>query len=64
MVDNSLIEVYTDSKGRKLLQVLDWWEWQTGLKYKSASHYEPPDGWTDRITQRDDNGKFTKLDEI
>ncbi|MFC1872852.1 hypothetical protein ACFLYV_03955 [Chloroflexota bacterium] len=56
----SLILRYLDSKGRDLIQVVDWWEYQTGLKYKSPSHFEAPENWDDRITQRDDNGKFTK----
>lgn len=60
MVDQKLITLYTDDKGRPLIQVLDWWEWQTGLKYKAASHYQAPEGWEDRITTRDDNGRFAK----
>ncbi|MFC1945121.1 hypothetical protein ACFLWF_00025 [Chloroflexota bacterium] len=55
-----LILRYKDSKDRNLIQVIEWWEYQTGLKYKSASHYEPPSNWEDKITQRDENGKFIK----
>lgn len=63
MQKQKLIELYEDSNGRPLIQILDWWEWQTGLKYKAASHYEAPEGWEDRVTRRDDNGKFTKEEE-
>ena len=37
--------------------------WQAGLKYKAASHYQAPEGWEDRVTKRDDEGKVIK-DEI
>jgi len=60
MVERKLITLYKDDSGRPLVQVLDWWEWQTGLKYRAASHYQAPEGWEDRITTRDDNGRFAK----
>ena len=60
MEQQRLIQRYEDDNGRPLIQVLDWWEWQTGLKYKPASHYQPPDGWVDKVTNRDESGKFTK----
>jgi hypothetical protein len=60
MVERKLITLYEDDTGRPLVQVLDWWEWQTGLKYRAASHYQAPEGWEDRITTRDDNGRFAK----
>jgi len=60
MREQKLIILYNDSKGRLLLQVADWWEWQTGLRYKSESHYEPPIGWEDKLTPRGDKGRFTK----
>lgn len=62
MEAQKLIIWYKDGKGRQLIQIADWWEWQTGLKYKSPSHYEPPKDWPDRITQRDNDGKFVKED--
>ncbi len=55
-----LIICYTDSKERSLIQIADWWDWQTGLKYKAPSHYEPPSDWEDKVTPRDDNGKFSQ----
>ena len=60
MQQQNLIIRYQDSRGRSLIQVVDWWDWQTGLKYKAASHYEGPENWEDRITRRNDNGKFAK----
>jgi hypothetical protein len=60
MDEERLIILYEDQKGRQLIQVKDWWEWQTGIKYKAASHYEAPEGWVDQITPRDDNGRFTR----
>lgn len=60
MGEQKLIISYADSNGRPLIQILDWWQWQTGLKYKSASHYEAPEGWEDRVTPRDGDGKFAK----
>ena len=63
MHKQKLIELYEDSNGRPLIQILDWWQWQTGLKYKAASHYEAPKCWEDRVTQRDDGGKFTKEED-
>jgi len=60
MREQKLIIGYEDSKGRILIQIANWWDWQTGLKYKSASHYESPEGWEDRLTPRGDNGRFAK----
>ena len=60
MQEVNLVIKYKDSKGRPLIQIADWWEWQTGLKYKAASHYEAPEGWQDSITRRDEDGKFIK----
>lgn len=60
MQDQKLIILYKDKKGRALIQIADWWDWQTGLQFKSPSHYEPPKGWGDQLTQRDSEGRFTK----
>ena len=60
MRDEKLIILYKDKKGRLLIQVADWWDWQTGLRYKSASPYEAPEGWKDMGTPRDGDGKFVK----
>jgi hypothetical protein len=58
MEECKLILCYKPSNGRSLIQVRDWWEWQTGLKYKAPSHYEAPDGWEDKVTSRDESGRF------
>jgi hypothetical protein len=60
MGEQRLIARYKDDTGRPLIQILDWWQWQTGLKYKSPSRYQPPKGWEDKVTTRDEAGKFTK----
>lgn len=60
MQEQKLIILYRDDKGRSLIQVTDWWDWQTGLKYKSASHYQAPEGWEDIVTPRDGHGRFSK----
>jgi len=60
MEDQRLIIRYEDSKGRPLIQIVDWWDWQSALRYRGASHYEAPPKWEDRVTSRDDSGKFAK----
>jgi hypothetical protein len=60
MGEQKLIISYTDDKKRPLIQVADWWDFQTGLRYKSASHYQAPDGWEDKITPRDEMGRFAE----
>jgi hypothetical protein len=60
MSDNGLIIRYKDSKERELIQIKDWWDWQTGLRYRAPSHYEAPKDWEDRVTPRGDDGKFAK----
>lgn len=59
MEEQRLIKRYNDGSGRPLIQVLDWWEWQTGLRYKAPSHYQAPEDWEDRVTPRE-NGRFAK----
>ena len=63
MEGQKLIKCYKDSKGSLLIQVLDWWQWQTSLKYKTASHYEAPDGGEDKLTKRDESGRFTSEED-
>ena len=63
MVEKKLIIGYEDSKGRTLIQVADWWDWQTKLKYIASSHYQPPDGWVGKVTPRDGGGKFTREED-
>ena len=61
MEEEKLILRYEDSRKKLLLQVLDWWLYQKGLKYWAPSQFEHPKGWEDRVTPRDDKGKFTKI---
>jgi hypothetical protein len=63
MEEQKLIQRYEDNTARPLIQVVDWWEWQKGLRYKVASHYQAPDGWIDKITNRDGDGKFAREDD-
>lgn len=60
METEGLILRYTDpSTGRSLIQVADWWEYNAGAKYITASKWPPPEGWTDREpTGRDALGRF------
>ena len=62
MATQDLVILYKDDSGRPLVQIKDWWEWQTGLKYKAPSHYQPPSNWKDKETPRDEYGKFIKED--
>jgi hypothetical protein len=66
MEGQELIIRYEDSKGRPLVQIADWWEYQRGLLYKGPSHYEPPKDWEDKMTPRGEKGRFTKAvyDEV
>jgi hypothetical protein len=52
-----------DAGGRQLIQIADWWEFQSGLRYRNPSRYLPPENWTDDIKppperQRDGMGRF------
>ena len=60
MVEKNLAILYNDEKGRQLIQIADWWDWQTGLKYWPPSHYQAPSGWIDKVTTRDERGRFDK----
>lgn len=42
LLSSEKVKQYSDDSGRPLIQVLDWWEWQTGLKYKPLSRWKPP----------------------
>jgi len=61
MEDQKLIIRYEDSRGRSLIQIADWWEYQKGLLYKAPSHYEPPKDWNDVTTPRGEKGRFAKV---
>lgn len=66
MKNTDLIIRYTDDKKRELIQIVDWWEFQHGLRFKNPSRYPPPDGWQDKVTEsplRDDRGKFKSTEE-
>ena len=52
-----LIRLYEDEKGRQLIQVEDWLDYQK-LRYMAPSHYQAPEGWEDEITPRDEKGRF------
>lgn len=44
-----------------VLQMLDWWEYQSQLSHPRPSQYPPMEGWTDRIGKpqaRDEEGRF------
>ena len=61
MAQQRLIINYFDN-GKSLIQIADWWEYQTKLQYKSPSRYPPPEGWEDRETPRDELGRFVSED--
>ena len=61
MSKQKLIQLYKDDTGRTLIQVIDWWQWQTGLRYKAPSHFQAPPVWEDQVTSRE-NGRFAKGD--
>ncbi|MGD1118067.1 MAG: hypothetical protein ABR886_01095 [Dehalococcoidales bacterium] len=64
MEENKLIIRYNDDK-TQLIQIADWWEFQSGLRFTSASRYPTPEGWKDRIKlqpERDTMGKFRYVD--
>ena len=61
-----LIKRYAEGN-TQLIQILDWWEFQSGLRVRYESRYPAPEGWTDKIKlppeqHRDVMGKFQLLD--
>ena len=58
-----LIIQYQDKKGRSLIQVADWWDYQDKLMYRGESRYDPPQGWENRLTERGGNGRFVKRED-
>lgn len=62
MEDEGLAIKYEDpDTGRALIQVADWWEYNSGLRIIKASKYPPPPMWKDRpATARDELGKFRR----
>lgn len=66
MVEAKLIKRYMDGK-TALLQIMDWWEFQSGLRVRYASRYLAPEGWVDKIKLppeqgRDTAGRFRVVD--
>jgi hypothetical protein len=57
MEDADLIIRYS-AGGRGYIQVTAWWEFNAGLRYTSRSRHPPPDSWIDRVTRRDEHGRF------
>lgn len=52
--------------GEQLIQIVDWWDFQDGLRVRYESRYPAPEGWKDRIRlppeqARDGMGKFRPL---
>lgn len=41
------LHAYT-ADGKELLQIINWWRYQSGAAWMSPSHYPAPEGWTDR----------------
>ena len=62
MERQKLIITYSDDNGKSLIQIADWWEYQTKLQYKSPSRYQSPPDWEDQITPRDELGRFVSED--
>ena len=65
MEENKLILRYADSK-TELIQIMDWFEFQAGLRIKNPSRYPPPEGWQDNIKLppeqgRDNTGKYRRV---
>ena len=61
MVEQGMICVYQDSRGRPLYQVIRWWEYQS-LQWAQRSKYEAPEGWVDRMRYnvKGDGGGYVK----
>lgn len=56
MVEQEMILLYRDSRGRLVYQVVRWWEYQR-LQWARSSLYEAPEGWVDRV-RTTVNGKY------
>ena len=48
MVEQDMVILYTDSRGRQLYQVKRWWEYQR-MQWAQPSQYDAPDDWQDRV---------------
>lgn len=56
-----MVILYADDHDRSLIQIMEWFEYQGGLRHKNPSRHRPPPGWEDQVTEkvRDDRGRFT-----
>lgn len=62
MVESGLIIRYEAGKAQ-LIQIVDWWQFQSGLRVRNDSRYPAPEGWKDNVKlppeqDRDNMGKF------
>lgn len=57
MDEADLIIRYSEFR-RDYIQVTDWWEFNAKLRYTAKSRHPPPENWIDRVTRRDEFGKF------
>ena len=67
MEEAGLIERYWEEGYGELIQILGWWEFQSGLRFKNRSRYPPPEGWRDRVSElppRGTGGRFAKEEAI
>jgi hypothetical protein len=55
-----LITRYSARPYKELIQVKDWWSFNQGLRVRDRSKYPAPRGWRDRVTERDEQGRFRK----
>ena len=55
-----LITRYSGGHYKELIQVKDWWSYNQGLRIRDRSKYPAPRGWRDRVTERDEQGRFRK----
>ena len=60
MEESKLIVRYSTRLYKNLIQVTDWWSFNQGLRVRERSRYPAPRGWRDRITGRDEYGRFKK----
>jgi hypothetical protein len=66
MEEARLIIRYTKGK-TQLIQIADWWEFQSGLRVRYESRYPAPEGWEDKVKLppehgRDNMGRFRVVD--
>jgi hypothetical protein len=47
-----------EASGQRILQLIDWREWNNNLRYHEPSDLPPPTGWTDRVNSWQDDPKM------